>query len=133
MKIKLLIYNMLVVLLMAGCTTTRYVPTVREVYRNRVDTVSRVDSVVIRDSIVQYTKGDTVYLTKLKDRTLLRYVYKTSTDTLLKTDTIVVEKTVEKPLRTSQKAFMKLGWAFALLLIVAAVLGVLRLVRSYLS
>lgn len=121
---------MLVVLLMAGCTTTRYVPTVREVYRNRVDTVNRVDSVVIRDSVVQFMKGDTVFLEKLKDRTLLRYVYKTSTDTLLRTDTIVVEKMVEKPLRASQKAFIKLGWAFALLLIVAAVFGVYRLLRK---
>ena len=77
-------------------------------YRDRI--IERVDSVVVRDSVVNYLKGDTVFIEKYRDR--WRTKYKTEKDTIFvqKTDTLLVEKKVEKELTAFQKAKIDAFW-----------------------
>lgn len=77
-------------------------------YRDRI--IERVDSVVVRDSVVNYLKGDTVFIEKYRDR--WRTKYKTEKDTIFvqKTDTLLVEKKIEKELTAFQKAKIDAFW-----------------------
>lgn len=77
-------------------------------YRDRI--IERVDSVVVRDSVVNYLKGDTVFIEKYRDRWRTRY--KTEKDTIFvqKTDTLLVEKKVEKELSAFQRAKIDAFW-----------------------
>ena len=77
-------------------------------YRDRI--IERVDSVVVRDSVVNYLKGDTVFIEKYRDR--WRTKYKTEKDTIFvqKTDTLLVEKKVEKELSAFQRAKIDAFW-----------------------
>ena len=77
-------------------------------YRDRI--IERVDSVVVRDSVVNHLKGDTVFIEKYRDR--WRTKYKTEKDTIFvqKTDTLLVEKKIEKELTAFQKAKIDAFW-----------------------
>ena len=77
-------------------------------YRDRI--IERVDSVVVRDSVVNYLKGDTVFIEKYRDR--WRTKYKTEKDTIFvqKTDTLLVEEKIEKELTAFQKAKIDAFW-----------------------
>lgn len=83
-------------------------------YRDRI--IERVDSVVVRDSVVNYLKGDTVFIEKYRDR--WRTKYKTEKDTIFvqKTDTLLVEKKIEKELTAFQKAKIDAFWWLILFL-----------------
>ena len=65
---------------------------------------------MVRDSVVNYLKGDTVFIEKYRDR--WRTKYKTEKDTIFvqKTDTLLVEKKVEKELNAFQKAKIDAFW-----------------------
>ena len=73
---------------LSGCTRTVYVPTERMAIRT--DTVYsaklRVDSVIFRDSVSVIQKGDTVTITKYRDRIKVRErtdtVYQAVTDSV---------------------------------------------------
>lgn len=69
-----------VLFLLGGCTRKVYVPV--ESVTSRTDTVYsakvRVDSVIFRDSVAVVQKGDTVFMTKYRDR----YRIKERTDTV---------------------------------------------------
>lgn len=77
-------------------------------YKDRI--IERVDSVVVRDSVVNYLKGDTVFIEKYRDR--WRTKYKTEKDTIFvqKTDTLLIEKKIEKELTAFQKAKIDAFW-----------------------
>jgi hypothetical protein len=83
--------------LLIGCRT-KYIPveTIRTQYIVKTDTLLRQDSIILRDSVTVYTKGDTVYTTRLTYKDRLRYIYKAKTDTIHQTDTINNVVTVEK-------------------------------------
>lgn len=109
------IVMMLLVGLLAGCTTTKYV----EVEKVRTDTVyqSKIekDSVWLHDSVFvkEYTKGDTVF--RDRDRWRTEYIEKLLTDTVYKSrvDSIPVpypkEVYVEKKLNWLQTTLMWSG------------------------
>ena len=82
-------------LLSGGCTRKVYVPV--ENTTVRTDTVYqsqlRVDSVFCRDSVVVIQKGDTVFMTKYRDR----FRYRERTDTVYQTATDSIEKRVPYP------------------------------------
>jgi hypothetical protein len=88
----------LIVWLLTGCTTTKYVPVVE----HRTDTLMKYstvrDSIYLSDSIYvsDFVRDDTVY--KTIDRWHTRYVERTRTDTLYqsRTDSIPVPYPVEK-------------------------------------
>lgn len=111
-----------------GCRTVRYVhvPEYHTLYKTRVDTVQRCDSVYFRDSVYIAAKGDTVYLTKTHWRERFRNVYHTKTDTIMQRDSIRVAYPVEKPLTKWEQWKMDMGgWAMG----VAAVLVILVILK----
>ena len=116
-------------LLSGGCTRKVYVPMESTAYH--VDTLRqtalRIDSVFLHDSVSTYIKGDTVIITRFRDK--LRYrnrrdtVYRAVTDTAR----ITVPYPVQRKLSRWQQAKMDFGgWAMALLGI-AALVALMRL------
>jgi len=98
---------------MCGCTTTRYVPveSVREVLRTDTvyEAVWRADSVVERDSVLTFVKGDTVLVEKVKWRMRVRERKDTVHET--RTDSVFVRKPypVERKLTRWEKSKMNFG------------------------
>lgn len=72
-------------MLLGGCTRKVYVPTEHIVYSTDTvyEAVLRVDSVIQRDSVAVVQKGDTVLITRYRDR----YRVKERTDTVYKAKT----------------------------------------------
>lgn len=104
-------------LCLTGCKTVKVVPVpeYHTLYKTRVDTVQRWDSVYFRDSVYIATKGDTVYMTKTHWRERFRNVYHTKTDTVLQRDSIPVPYPMEKQLTKWEQWKMDLGgWAIGL-------------------
>ena len=93
--IALMIVILLALMLSGGCTRKVYVPVENTVLRT--DTVYqsqlRVDSVFCRDSVAVIQKGDTVLITKWRDR----YRVKQRTDTVYKAVTDSVKVSVPYP------------------------------------
>lgn len=113
---------------LTGCKTVRYVPVpeYHTLYKTRVDTVQRWDSVYFRDSVYIAVKGDTVYLTKTHWRERFRNVYHIKADTVMQRDSILVPYPVEKQLTKWQRWKMDAGgWAMG----VAAVLVILVILK----
>ncbi len=77
--------------ILSACKT-KYVsvPEYHKEYIVRSDTLARVDSVVLHDSIFVYNTGDTVIVNKVAYRDRVRNVYKVRTDTVVKTDSVRV-------------------------------------------
>ncbi len=119
---------LLVTLCLTGCKTVKFVPVpeYHTLYKTRVDTVQRWDSVYFRDSVFIAAKGDTVYLTKTHWRERFRNVYHIKVDTMMQRDSIRVPYPVEKPLTKWQRWKMNAGgWAMG----VAAVLVILVIIK----
>lgn len=128
MKTLSILLALLWLLSLAGCKTVRYVPVpeYHTLYKTRVDTVHRWDSVYFRDSVFIAAKGDTVYLTKTHWRERFKNVYHIKADTIMQCDSIRVPYPVEKPLTKWQRWKMDLGgWAMG----VAAGMVILFVVR----
>lgn len=95
----------LLILICASCTTTKYIDRPVPVETVRTEYVNQLyrDSMFVHDSIDRYIKGDTVYQYKYK------YIYKylNRTDTIVKTDSIEVPVEVKV---TEIKEVNKLRW-----------------------
>lgn len=105
-------------LLLSGCKTTEYIKVPVETVRTEYKV--QKDSIYLHDSINVYTetKGDTVYITKLKYK--IKETFKT--DTVLKRDSIPVIVEVEKvvevnKLHSWQKTLMWIGGVGLLVLL----------------
>ena len=125
---------LLVTLCLTGCKTVKFVPVpeYHTLYKTRVDTVQRWDSVYFRDSVFTATKGDTVYLTKTHWRERFKNVYHIKADTIMQCDSIRVPYPVEKPLTKWQRWKMDLGgWAMgvAVVLVILVIIKVTKIVR----
>lgn len=118
----MLILGLLSVVLLVGCTTTRYVPvpsvSVDSVY---VDRWQR-DSVYLHDSVFvnQYSKGDTVFV----DKVVTKYKYKDrwryDTVAIVRADTTNVPYPIEKDLGWWENTRM---YSFPVLVAIVAVLA----------
>lgn len=122
---------MMVMLMLVGCTTTRYV-TIETVRTDTLHhTIVRSDSVYIKDSTSEreYTRGDTVYKERDRwrdrwhDRTVHDTVYHSRVDSIPVPVPVEVVKEVEAPLPWYTKLFVVIGQ------IVAVILGGGLLVR----
>ena len=121
-RVRVLILGLLSVVLLVGCTTTRYVPvpsvSVDSVY---VDRWLR-DSVYLHDSVFvnRWTQGDTVYV----DKVMTRYKYKDrwryDTISVLRTDSVQAPYPVAKDLSWWEKTRMH---SFPILVAIVAVLA----------
>lgn len=108
---KALIPIFIILLALASCTSTRYVP-ITNTQRDSIYIIKeRTDTFIQRDSIVQLIKGDTIREVRYK------YIerYRNRTDTIYKeqTDTITQVVKVERPLKLREKVMMNIG-GFAL-------------------
>lgn len=109
-----LISVVMLALALTSCTKTVYVPTEHIVYSTDTvyEAVLRVDSVIQRDSVAVVQKGDTVLITKYRDR----YRVKERTDTVYKakTDSVRVREPypVERPLTKWEQTKMDFGGMF---------------------
>ena len=114
---------LIVILLLAGCKTVRYVPveTVRtdSVY---VDRFAR-DSVYLRDSVYinRWTYGDTVFVDKVSVKYLYRDRWRHDTVAVTRRDSVQIPLPVEKPLGWWQQARLKLFWPLVAVVVVLAV------------
>lgn len=127
MRIKMLSI-FLATLCLCGCKTVKFVPVpeYHTLYKTRVDTVQRWDSIYFRDSVYVAAKGDTVYLTKTHWRERFRNVYHVKVDTVMQRDSVRVPYPVEKPLTKWQLWKMDMGgWAMG----AAAVLAILVILK----
>lgn len=118
MKRYLLGIILMFTLLLSGCKTTEYIKVPVETIRTEYKV--QKDSIYLHDSINVYTetKGDTVYITKLKYK--IKETFKT--DTVLKRDSIPVIVEVEKvveinKLHSWQKTLMWIGGVGVLVLL----------------
>lgn len=110
------LYLFLLWLVLTGCRTIEYYP----LETVRIDTVyiqsAKVDSVMVRDSVHIYQKGDTVTEFRLK----YIYKYRDRVDTLYlsKTDTVSVPYPVEKQLTKWQQVKVNYGgWAMGIVFV----------------
>lgn len=100
-----------VILLMASCaTTTKVVEVPVETIRTEIEKQYVRDSIIIRDSVDRFVKGDTIYIYKR----LYKEIERIKTDTILRCDTIPIVQTIEVEKRVNelywwQKALMWLG------------------------
>lgn len=118
----------LTLLSLAGCKTVKFVPVpeYHTLYKMRVDTVQRWDSIYFRDSVFIAAKGDTVFLTKTHWRERFRNVYHVKVDTVMQRDSIPVPYPVEKPLTKWERWKMDMGgWAIG----VVAVFVILVIIK----
>lgn len=100
------------VVLLASCrTVTQYVPV--ESVRYTSDTLrltqTRVDSVFVRDSVTLLQRGDTVFLTKYRDRFRYRDRIDTVYRAVVDTARVKVPYPVEKKLTRWQQAKQDVG------------------------
>ena len=115
-----------VITALCSCTRKVYVPqeTVRTEYKDRVVENLRVDTVAMRDSVAVYVNGDTVRITKFRDRWRTRIVERHDTCTVTKTDSVQVPVQVERKLTKWERTKMNAG-GIAIWILGVAALGVL--------
>lgn len=89
--------------LLTSCRSVRYVsvPEYHQTVVHQRDTVTRIDSVVIHDSVAvnESRRGDTILLTTVKWRTQYRDRWRDRlrTDTFIQRDTVTVVLPADKP------------------------------------
>lgn len=90
---------------LCSCTRKVYVPqeTVRTEYKDRVVEAVRVDTVAMRDSVAVYVNGDTVRITKYRDRWRTRIIERHDTVNVAKVDSVAVPVEVPKPYPVERK------------------------------
>ena len=125
-KVKGLFWGLLaclLVTLLAGCRTVRYVPveTVRtdSVY---VDRFTR-DSVYLMDSVYvnRYVFGDTVYVDKVSMKYLYRDRWRHDTVAVVRRDSVQIPMPVEREFGWWERARLKLFWPLVAVVVVLAV------------
>ena len=120
-----LLIGAVITLLFGSCTRKVYVPTetVRTEYKDRVVEAARVDTTIMRDSVAVYVNGDTVRITKYRDRWRTRIIERHDTCTVTKTDSVQVPVQVERKLTKWERTKMDAGGIAIGILGVAALCG----------
>ena len=91
-KLIFIIFSLVLICALIGCKTTEKLQNINTETRIEYRDKYHRDSVYIRDSVIIYVKGDTVY----KDRWHTEWKEKESGDTIILTDTVYIEKEVYK-------------------------------------
>lgn len=111
-----------VLLALAGCTSTRYVPV--ETVRDRYHTLHATDTLLLHDSVVIDRAGDTIRELRWRDRWHKSVVH----DTIAACDTIREPYPVEVPAKLTAWEHIKVslgGWALGLCIILFIVIFLL--------
>lgn len=126
----MLFIGLLLCALFSGCTTTKYVP----VIEHHTDTVRVVkvqhDSLVLKDSVYIYDKGDTILIekwhTQYRDRWRTDTIYQSKHDSIPAPYPVEVIKEVPAELTMWQRLKMKVGGAAIILCLLAFLIWVWR-------
>ena len=116
--------------ILASCKTKTQIVTVPEYHKEyivRSDTVARVDSVLLHDSVFVYNVGDTIVINKVAYRDRVRNVYKVRTDTLVRRDSVNIPYPVEKQLTKAQQRYMTIGKCAIVAIAAFAILAMLAI------
>lgn len=100
----------LCILLLLSCSTTRTIEVPVETIKKEYIYDTKIDSIIIRDSIDRWYRNDTTYIYKER----VKFKYKTRIDTIIRTDTIPKILTIEKEVKVNnvywyQKLLMWIG------------------------
>ena len=91
-KLLVIIFSLVLFCILVGCKTTEKLQNINTETRIEYRDKYHRDSIYIRDSVIIYVKGDTVY----KDRWHTEWKEKESGDTIILKDTVYIEKEVYK-------------------------------------
>lgn len=119
--------------LATGCSRKVYVPV--ESVVSRTDTIYsakvRVDSVIMRDSVVVFQKGDTVTITKYRDRYRVKELTDTVYQSAIDSVKISVPYPVERELSRWERTKMDFGGMAIGALVIALCVVVAWLIKKF--
>lgn len=119
--------------LATGCTRKVYIPIESTV--SRTDTVYsakvRVDSVIMRDSVAVFQKGDTVIITKYRDRYRVKELTDTVYQSAIDSVKVSVPYPVERELSRWERTKMDFGGMAIGALVIALCVVVAWLIKKF--
>lgn len=119
--------------LASGCSRKVYVPV--ESVVSRTDTIYsakvRVDSVIMRDSVAVFQKGDTVLITKYRDRYRVKELTDTVYQSAIDSVKISVPYPVERELSRWERTKMDFGGMAIGALVIALCAAVAWLIKEF--
>ena len=119
--------------LATGCTRKVYIPIESTV--SRTDTVYsakvRVDSVIMRDSVAVFQKGDTVLITKYRDRYRVKELTDTVYQSAIDSVKVSVPYPVERELSRWERTKMDFGGMAIGALVIALCVAVAWLIKKF--
>lgn len=119
--------------LATGCTRKVYVPV--ESVVSRTDTIYsakvRVDSVIMRDSVAVFQKGDTVTITKYRDRYRVKELTDTVYQSAIDSVKVSVPYPVERELSRWERTKMDFGGMAIGALVIALCVAVAWLIKKF--
>lgn len=119
--------------LATGCTREVYVPVESTV--SRTDTIYsakvRVDSVIMRDSVAVFQKGDTVLITKYRDRYRVKELTDTVYQSAIDSVKVSVPYPVERELSRWERTKMDFGGMAIGALVIALCVAVAWLIKKF--
>ncbi len=119
--------------LATGCSRKVYVPV--ESVVSRTDTIHsakvRVDSVIMRDSVAVFQKGDTVLITKYRDRYRVKELTDTVYQSAIDSVKVSVPYPVERELSRWERTKMDFGGMAIGALVIALCVAVVWLIKKF--
>lgn len=119
--------------LASGCSRKVYVPV--ESVVSRTDTIYsakvRIDSVIMRDSVAVFQKGDTVLITKYRDRYRVKELTDTVYQSAIDSVKVSVPYPVERELSRWERTKMDFGGAAIGALVIALCAAVAWLIKKF--
>lgn len=119
--------------LASGCSRKVYVPV--ESVVSRTDTIYsakvRVDSVIMRDSVAVFQKGDTVTITKYRDRYRVKELTDTVYQSAIDSVKVSVPYPVERELSRWERTKMDFGGMAIGALVIALCVAVAWLIKKF--
>lgn len=119
--------------LATGCSRKVYVPV--ESVVSRTDTIYsakvRIDSVIMRDSVAVFQKGDTVLITKYRDRYRVKELTDTVYQSAIDSVKVSVPYPVERELSRWERTKMDFGGAAIGALVIALCVAVAWLIKKF--
>ena len=119
--------------LATGCSRKVYVPV--ESVVSRTDTIYsakvRVDSVIMRDSVAVFQKGDTVMITKYRDRYRVKELTDTVYQSAIDSVKVSVPYPVERELSRWERTKMDFGGMAIGALVIALCVAVAWLIKKF--
>lgn len=92
-----------------GCKTKYItVPDIRTEYRDRTDSIYLHDSIHVKDSVIMYMQGDTMFKTIYLNKYVFRDRWRTKTDSFVKVDSVRVPYPVERKLTAWEQVRLRL-------------------------